>query len=161
MQTELRLSKILLLGSVATYCTLVAFNNISDYGSNFAFVEHVLRMDTTFPDNRASWRAIDSAPIHHAAYVGIIGVECLVAVLSWLAALRLWQSRADTEAFRHNKRIANYALLAGVLLWFTGFIVIGGEWFAMWQSQTWNGTQSAFRIATFQMLVMIFLNMDD
>ena len=33
----------------------------------------------------------------------------------------------------------------GFLVWFTGFLVIGGEWFAMWQSATWNGQEAAFR----------------
>jgi predicted small integral membrane protein len=33
----------------------------------------------------------------------------------------------------------------GLLLWQTGFIFIGGEWFSMWQSSTWNGVPAAFR----------------
>ena len=41
------------------------------------------------------------------------------------------------------------------LLYYIGFIAIGGEWFAMWQSSTWNGQQSAFRFLTCAMLVMI------
>jgi predicted small integral membrane protein len=30
-------------------------------------------------------------------------------------------------------------------LWFVGFMVVGGEWFLMWQSSTWNGQEAAFR----------------
>jgi predicted small integral membrane protein len=48
----IRCSKILLVASVALFTTLVVFNNITDYGSNYAFVEHVLRMDTVFPNNK-------------------------------------------------------------------------------------------------------------
>jgi predicted small integral membrane protein len=29
------------------------------------------------------------------------------------------------------------------MLWFFMFMVIAGEWFAMWQSKTWNGQAAA------------------
>jgi predicted small integral membrane protein len=32
-----------------------------------------------------------------------------------------------------------------ILLFFGGFIVIGGEWFQMWRSDDWNGLDPAFR----------------
>jgi predicted small integral membrane protein len=35
--------------------------------------------------------------------------------------------------------------LAGFLVWFTGVMVVGGEWFPMWQSADWNGVHAAFR----------------
>jgi predicted small integral membrane protein len=55
-----RIAKVLLILSSGTFCLLVGYNNIVDYSSNFAFVEHVLSMDTTFPENvvranRALW----------------------------------------------------------------------------------------------------------
>ncbi len=31
------------------------------------------------------------------------------------------------------------------MVWLTGFVVISGEWFQMWQSSQWNGQQAAFR----------------
>jgi predicted small integral membrane protein len=43
------------------------------------------------------------------------------------------------------------ALFAG------GFIVIGGEWFAMWQSTQWNGLQPALQntiLAAFALLLV-------
>ncbi len=158
---HLKNSKIVLLASVALYSTLVAFNNITDYGSNFAFVRHVLLMDTTFPDNSGLWRAIDSTALHHAAYVAIIAVEIAVALLAWFATVRLWSSRGDPAAFRADKRFATAALTLGIVLWFTGFIAVGGEWFLMWQSEAWNGIQSSFRIVTVFALVLIFVHMDD
>ena len=57
-----RSSKILLVWAVVFFASLVVFNNLTDYGSNLTFVVHVLKMDTTFPGNRAMWRAIDSPP---------------------------------------------------------------------------------------------------
>ena len=32
-----------------------------------------------------------------------------------------------------------------ILLWAGAFLTIGGEWFAMWQSEKWNGTEAALR----------------
>ena len=34
---------------------------------------------------------------------------------------------------------------AAFALWFVGFVVVGGEWFLMWQSATWNGQEAACR----------------
>lgn len=32
-----------------------------------------------------------------------------------------------------------------LLLFGAGFMAIGGEWFAMWQSKSWNGLDAAAR----------------
>ena len=70
-----RSSKVLLTWAVALFATLVVFNNLTDYDSNYAFVSHVLMMDTTFAGNRAMWRAIDTPFLYHAVYWIIILVE--------------------------------------------------------------------------------------
>ncbi len=155
---SLRLSKILLVASAGFYMALVCFNNLSDYGSNFAFVSHVLRMDDTFPGNRGMWRAIDAAPLHHTFYVLIILTEGLAAGLCFAGARRLWlQRNAPAPAFQQAKKRAILALTLGFLLWFTGFVSVGGEWFLMWQSQTWNGIQTAFQNAAISLLLLIFV----
>ena len=53
-----RLSKALLVCAIALFASLVAFGNITDYGSNFAFVRHVFMMDTIFPDATIGYRSI-------------------------------------------------------------------------------------------------------
>ena len=157
----LRLSKVVLLAGAASYATLVALNNTTDYGTNFAFVQHVLAMDSTFSNNSLAWRAIHHPVLHHAAYVIIILVEWLVAVLGWVACTKMSRSCRDKQQFERGKAWATAALTLGITLWFTGFIVIGGEWFLMWQSTQWNGTQSAFRISVLLVLLLIFINMED
>jgi predicted small integral membrane protein len=42
-----------------------------------------------------------------------------------------------------------------------GFEVIGGEWFAMWQSPTWNGLAAAERIVSFLVLALILLHLKE
>ena len=53
------------------------------------------------------------------------------------------------------------ARLAELLIWFVGFTAIGGEWYAMWQSQVWNGQQAAFRITALILLTVIFIGQPD
>ena len=48
----LRTVKVLLVVGVAIFYSLVVFNNITDYDSNYGFVRHVMMMDSTFPGNR-------------------------------------------------------------------------------------------------------------
>ena len=43
----IRLSKTSMVLAMALFATLAAFGNITDYASNFAFVQHVFMMDTT------------------------------------------------------------------------------------------------------------------
>ena len=40
-------------------------------------------------------------------------------------------------------------------------MVVGGEWFAMWQSKTWNGQEAAFRFYMTLLAVLIFVNQTD
>jgi predicted small integral membrane protein len=49
----------------------------------------------------------------------------------------------------------------GFLVWFLGFMVIGGEWFAMWQSDTWNGQDAAFKFYMTILAVLIFVKLPD
>jgi predicted small integral membrane protein len=158
---NVRLCKIFLVASIAVYGTLVAFNNIADYGSNFQFVAHVLAMDTTFPGNHGMWRAIVTPTAHHAAYLFIIALECGTAGCAWVGALRLWRARGDRIEFNATKGVANLALMLGVTLWFVGFIAIGGEWFLMWQSHVWNGSEPAFRIVLYFAVTLTLLNSPD
>ncbi|MGE6607030.1 DUF2165 family protein [Halomonas sp. NPDC076908] len=157
--SHLRTIKITLVGCVALFAGLVAFNNVVDYGSNFSFVEHVLTMDTTFEGNQLKYRAIHDPILHHAFYWVIILTEAFVGGLCALGAWKMWQKRhLDKKKFYSAKTLANVGLALGILLWFTGFMTIGAEWFLMWQSPIWNGQNSAFRFVVVLFLVMIFVN---
>lgn len=156
----IRASKTVLVACVAFFVTLVVFNNVTDYNSNFEFVRHVLLMDTTFPDNAGMWRALESPAIHHIAYILIILTEAVIAVICWLGAYRLFRTR-DGAAFNGAKGTAVAGLTLGIVLWFTGFMTIGGEWFLMWQSDIWNGQAAAFRLITILGVVLIYLVLPD
>jgi predicted small integral membrane protein len=53
--------------------------------------------------------------------------------------------------------VAVVGLVLGFLLYAVGFVAIGGEWFAMWQSEVWNGQQKAFEFLTMISAVLIVL----
>ncbi|WP_338526636.1 DUF2165 domain-containing protein [Pseudomonas batumici] len=157
-----RHAKIVLTLALATFAFMVTFNNITDYGSNFAFVRHVLSMDTTFPNNAAMYRAITSPALWHAAYWLIIFGEGLTAALLAYGALSLWRARkAEAVTFERAKRWVVSGATVGFLVWFFGFMVVGGEWFLMWQSQTWNGQEPAFKFYMAILGVLIFVNQAD
>lgn len=149
-RTALRLTATLLTASVALYMALVAFGNITDYGTNQQFVRHVLAMDTTFKDDDLMWRAITSTGLQDTAYVAIIVWET-VAALVLIYGTWLWARGGDRGA----RRFSTYGLLMVMLLFGAGFIAIGGEWFAMWQSGDWNGLDAATRVFVFSGIVLI------
>ena len=118
MTAVVRVAKIQAVIFVALVVLLAAFTNIQDYDANFAYVQHVLSMDTTFRHPQVMWRA--QAEVDRAKTPGIAG-------------------------------------LMGVLaLWAFAFLVVGSEWFQMWQSPTWNGRDAAMGYATISLLVLIW-----
>lgn len=158
---HIRISKLLLVLCVAVFSSLVVFNNLTDYNSNLEYVRHVLRMDTTFPNNRGMWRGIDSMNLHHIAYLLIILVESAVAILTWAGVVQLWKGRTDPARFERSKALAVTGLTVGVVLYFAGFVAIGGEWFLMWQSETWNSQEEAAMFATIFGVILIYLAQRD
>lgn len=158
----IRLAKILLLAGLAFYYSLVVFNNLFDFNSNYQFVRHVLLMDTTFPGNRGMGRALHATWEYLAFYLFIIGWEICVALLAWWGATRLaWARSATAPRFNYAKRVAIVALTASLLLWLVAFIGVGGEWFLMWQSAAWNGQQEAFRNFVLAGIVLLFVAQPD
>ena len=136
-----RLAKITLSASIALLMTFIAFNNLTDYGSNFAFVQHVMSMDTTFPNNNGMWRAITIPSLHHFFYTVIITWEALSAVICWIGAIKCFRARySDSVEFNHAKDVAIGGLTLVLLLFTVVFLAVGGEWFMMWQSAAWNAS---------------------
>jgi predicted small integral membrane protein len=158
----IRIAKIAMVAAVALFATLVSFGNVTDYWTNFAFVQHVLSMDSIFPNSTITWRAITSPALHHIGYCAIIATEIVTAVLCWMGAWTLYQKLWGAAAsFNAAKTYAVLGLVLGFLLWQVGFMTIGGEWFGMWQSKDWNGIASAFRFVAVIAAVLIFVAMPD
>jgi predicted small integral membrane protein len=159
---EARIAKLAMVASLAAFALIVAFDNLTDYDSNFAFVRHVLSMDTTFPGNALMYRAVTAPAFWHAAYGVIILGEALTGLGFAIASAALLRNlRSEAEAFNRAKRFAYLGAGLGFLVWFFGFMVVGGEWFAMWQSKLWNGQEAAFRFYLTLVAVTIFVGQRD
>jgi predicted small integral membrane protein len=142
--TILRLSRIAMVATVALFFTLVAFGNITDPGGNWPFVLHVMSMDTTFGDPALTWRAITDPTLQRMAFGAIILCQSATALLLWAGVIRLLRAlSAEPAVFLAARGWAIAGLTLGLLLYALGFLVIAGEWFAMWQSTTWNGQAKA------------------
>jgi predicted small integral membrane protein len=158
----LRSTKMLLMFALAIFYTLVVLNNTTDYHSNYEFVRHVMRMDSTFPGNRGMWRAINSPGLHTLFYITIIAWEFVTMLLCWAGGIRLLQARVgDVKEFERAKGVAVLALTVSLLMWLFAFLSVGGEWFLMWQSKNWNGQDAAFRMFTVVGLILLVVAMPE
>ncbi len=155
------MARFALTGTVAVYMALVAFGNITDFGTNQEFVRHVLAMDTTFQDEDLMWRAVESRTLQDIAYVAIIVWETATALVL-LAASWLWVPvlRRRTPPGR-ALRAGSLGLVMVLLLFGLGFMAIGGEWFAMWQSDAWNGLDAAARNVLLAGVALVVLHLPD
>jgi len=157
-----RLAKIAMCLALGLFCLLVAFDNISDYSTNYTFVQHVLSMDTTFPDNGLKYRAITHPIAWQLAYAAIITAQAFAGLFFTAGALRLYTLRNSPAVdFNRAKSFAIAGATLAFLIWFFGFMVVGGEWFAMWESKVWNGQEAAFRFYMTALALLIFLNQPD
>ena len=153
-----RAAKVLLVAGIAVFYTLVVFNNVTDFDSNYQFVHHVLSMDSTFPGNHGMWRALRSPTIHLSFYLSIIAWEFVTMVLLWLSIVHLARSWGHSAVvFNKAKRIPVVALTLSMLMWLVAFLSVGAEWFLMWQSRAWNGQEAAFRMFAVVGIVLLIL----
>ncbi len=57
----IRAAKAVMVAAIALFATLVAFGNVTDYHTNFEFVQHVLSMDSVFPSSTIKFPSRDGA----------------------------------------------------------------------------------------------------
>jgi predicted small integral membrane protein len=148
------------------YMLLVAIGNIFDYQTNFDFVNHVLRMDTTNfgagegvgLDPDVMWRAITNETLITIAYIGVIIWETVAAAVL-LYATYLWIKSSKTKLYFAARKVSTIGLLMIVILFMGGFITIGGEWFQMWRSVEWNGLEPAFRNSVLAIFGLVLVHL--
>lgn len=158
----LRIAKMVSVFAIGIMALLIVIGNTTDYYTNYYFVEHVMKMDTIFPDSKIHYRHIDNPVLFHIGYIFIITMETVMTFCCLKGSWLLFKNLKSTPGtFHASKNWAVAGLITGIIIWFLCFEVIGGEWFAMWQSSTWNGLGSAERIISFLGLTMILLHFKD
>lgn len=158
-----RLSKILCIIAVSFYCLLAAFGNATDYFANFSAVEQALMMKDIFPNSTIAYRAITNTSLHHVAYILIICLEGLTALLCAIGAWKLFRARSQSASiFNHSKHWAVAGLTLGFLTWQVMFMSVGGEWFGLWMSLMLKGVvTAAFQIFITILVVLIYVVIKD
>ena len=158
--TTIRLCQILFVFLIGAFAALVTINNLRDPQSNLNFVRHLMSMDTIFPNSRLKSRAIHSPWLQRLFFGAIVATEGVTALLCFAGAFVLAAAiGAPIDEFHAAKALAFGGLGLGFALWFGGFMVIGGQWFASWQSKEWNGRESAFMFyAAIGMVFLILLH---
>jgi len=137
---------------------LVAVDNLLDYDTNFEFVRHVFSLDTSFEKGRLRERAVLDPAWWRAGYAVIILGEAVMGVLFLIGGVQLLRAlRAPASRFDGQKSWSILGATAGFAVWFVGFMLVGGEWFQMWQSPQWNGQEAAFRFYMPLMAGLIFI----
>lgn len=162
----LPVAALVVVGINMLYMLLVAIGNITDFGTNQDFVRHVLAMDTTNfgqpagqgLDPDVMWRAITNPTVADIAYILVIIWESLTALVL-LAATVVFIKSLGGQSYDRARRLATAGLLMILLLFMGGFITIGGEWFQMWRSVSWNGLDPAFRNSVLAAFGLVLLHL--
>ncbi len=159
---NIRQIKILFGATIGLYMSFVCFNNLTDYNTNFQFVQMVSGMEDVFSKEKTGWRSVNSEILQHIMYLFIIAWELTIAVLVITGVFRMIKNlKSGPAEFNHSKKLLINGLSLGVILWFGMFITVGGEWFLMWQSEKWNGQNTAFLLTICFLLFLIYLNQHD
>ena len=157
-----RFAKIVCIVALALYMALVAFGNITDYSTNFVFVERVLGMADIGNDATIRWRAATAPLTHQFAYAAIIATEVAITVLILRCALAMLRAlNAGTRDFQRAKSLAILGPCARLSFVRGRIIAIGGEWFGMWRAPGGGAEQAAFRIALTMLGLLIFVSLKD
>jgi predicted small integral membrane protein len=135
----------------ASYYLVVAFDNITNPNgpaSNWPFVRGVLSMESVPPDDRFDWRAVDNRAVHVLFYVAIIAGETVAGLLLLWGGLLGVRRTADPAGWAAGQRLSLLGCGVGLLVFWFGFITVGGNWWIMYLNESWNGLDPAFQNAT-------------
>lgn len=145
-----RLFAIIITLTVTTIAAIGCFGNITDTESNLQFVRHIFSMDTTY--QTLMYRSIESPVIHWIGFASIVLIEAVLTVCGFTGAYKMFKNiKSDEKTFDQQKTFAILAMTLAVLVWGFIFQAAGGEWFASWQSEHWNGLRDATRIVMMAM----------
>lgn len=152
-----RIIKSIFAAAFSLYFALIAFNNISDYTSNLAFVKGVLTMEDVFSNPANQWRAVPWPWAVPVFYGMIIIWESAIAIILGRGALAMFRTgNQDLKKFNQAKELVSIGYLMSFIQWFVFFVAIAGEWFLMWQSETWNAQSTAFSLTMITLGLLLF-----
>lgn len=132
--------RLLITILVAFMFTMIVFNNITDYSTNFSLVEMLLKMED-IQTTKTFWRAIKTPFFQHAIYQLIILVEALVSLVCWVGAYMMLKGNP------RGRKIATLGISLGFALFMFAFVTLAGEWFYLWDTPL-KGMHTKFILIT-------------
>jgi predicted small integral membrane protein len=159
----IRILKIVLIIFVGLQGWFYVAGNLANWDAGFGAIAYVLGMEGHGVYGTHIFPAITSSALVTIAFITILVGEFLVGALSLKGAWDLWQARsADAKVFNSAKTFAILGAGMALVVWFGGFVVIGGALFQMWQTQVGTGSfNGAFIYAMTSGLVLLFVNNPD
>ena len=159
----IRYLKLVLVGFVGLQALFYVAGNIANWSAGLGAVGYVLGMQGHEVYPQHIFPPVTHPVLLTLAYLVILSAEFSVGALSLKGAWDLWQARrASAAVFNASKR---YALLGpgmAMVVWFGGFIVVGGALFQMWQTEVGAGSfRDAFVFAATGALVMLIVERPD
>ena len=159
----IRILKIVLVVFVGLQGWFYVAGNIANWDSGLGAVGYVLGMEGHEIYANHIFPPITSPVLVTIAFLIIISGEFLVGALSLTGAWHLWRARhGGADSFNSAKTFAILGAGMAMVVWFGGFVVIGGALFQMWQTQVGTGSfEGAFIYGATSALVLIFVNTPD
>jgi hypothetical protein len=135
--TSLILFKLVLTTGLATWLTLVAFNNIRAFAGGVAAVGSMMSMQLFDQEPAIASpllaRRVHAAGWHRLIYSFVLAIEWAVAALLWYAAFGFGGAMIGASDIAGAIVRANLALSAFTVMAFV--LTLGGVWFAYYVRQ--------------------------
>jgi predicted small integral membrane protein len=159
----IRYLKVILVVFVGLTGLLFVAGNIANWNAGLESVGYVLSMEGHEIYGSHIFPPVTKSAFVTIAFLLILAGEFLVGALSLKGAWDLWSTRkGSADAFNASKTYAILGTGMALVVWFGGFIVIGGVLFQMWQTKIGAGSfHDAFIFAVMGGLVLSFVNTPD
>jgi predicted small integral membrane protein len=102
-------------------------------------------MATTFPGDTVGRRSAHDLVLRRAAFGLILVGESLFAAAHTIGAAALIGTRHTGHPASQPGRQLLIGTVFGFVVWLLCFMLIDGDWVAIWQSHPWNPQWAAFR----------------
>jgi predicted small integral membrane protein len=159
----IRYLKMILLICVSLLGLLFAFQNLANLDQAYATLAYVMSNQDHVAYPNSAFPAITSPVLIWVALGAVLTGEFGTGFLCVKGAWDLFANRsASADVFNAAKTFGILGCGVAVVTWFGLFMVIGGAFFQMWQTEIGAGSwESSFYMAGTSALVMIFLSMKD
>jgi predicted small integral membrane protein len=157
----LRIIKILLILSIASWALLGALGNVLDWGGTTGAVEAATSM-STFDPVPTSGRATTNGAVILLGALFIVLLKIAAGGMCLFGAWQMWGARGgDVAEFAKAKILALAGCGVALFMLFTGWIVVAETWYELWRSPVMLdlALNSAFRYCGMIGVMALFVGM--